>query len=466
MAGVRQCYRIGHLWTPSGWLSPGFLAVDETGTIAAVEAEPSATWRGEEMTRLDGFVVPGMVNLHSHAHQRGLAGRAEGIGGQGSFWGWRTLMYQFIERLSPEDLEAIAAQAYVEMLEAGFTSAGEFHYLHHDRDGSAYSNPAEMSERLLAAADETGIGLTLLPSYYAQGGIGEPPGREQRRFVHGLEPFLRLVEALLGQEARHPLLRVGIAPHSLRAVSARDLAALVATVRQWRPQMPIHIHAAEQPREVAECLAKLGAAPVRWLLDTLPVDEAWTLIHATHIDGGERQDLAQSGAVAGLCPITEANLGDGLFPLIDYQREGGRWGIGTDSNIAIGVRGELSLVEYGQRLVRQRRDVLVSAGNATTAHPGRLLYDRAAAWGAQSLAQPVGRIAVGQRADLVELDPEAVALAGHTPQTVMDGWIFGGGQGVVRTVLVAGRRLVEEGRHRRREEFARRFTARMHPLAV
>jgi formimidoylglutamate deiminase len=466
MTAIVRRYQIAHLWTPTGWLSPGFLEVDEAGTFAVIAAVRPPAWADRDITSLTGFVVPGMTNLHSHAHQRGLAGRAEGTGEAGSFWGWRTLMYQFVDRLSPDDLEALAAQAYVEMLEAGFTSVGEFHYLHHDRDGSPYANPAELSDRIIAAAAETGIALTLLPSLYTHGGLGEPAKPEQRRFVHQLDPFLRLVESLLAQEAAFPWLRVGVAPHSLRAVSVADLSDLVAVVRQWNPEMPIHLHAAEQIAEVTECVARLGAPPVSFLLDHLPVDERWTLIHATHADIDELRALASRGAVVGLCPITEANLGDGLFPLVDYHRAGGRWGIGTDSNIAIGLADELRLLEYGQRLIQQRRDILVTSGDATTAHPGRLLYDRAAAWGAQSLAQPTGTIDVGKRADLVELDPEAAALAGHTPQTVMDGWLFGNGQGVVRTVIIAGRTVVREGRHIRGEVIARRFAERMRGLAL
>jgi formimidoylglutamate deiminase len=464
--GVIRRYQIAHLWTPAGWLSPGFLEIDEAETIAAIAAARPPAWADGEIASLDGFVIPGMPNLHSHAHQRGLAGRAEGTGEAGSFWGWRSLMYQFVDRLSPDDLEVIAAQAYVEMLEAGFTTVGEFHYLHHDRDGSPYTNPTELSERIIAAAEDTGVALTLLPSLYTHGGIGEPAKPEQRRFVHQLEPFLRLVETLLEREATLPWLRVGVAPHSLRAVSAADLTELVAVVRRWRPEMTIHLHAAEQVAEVTECVDKLGAPPVCWLLDHLPVDERWTLIHATHADATELRKLASRGAVVGLCPITEANLGDGIFPLVDYHRAGGRWGIGTDSNIAIDLADELRLLEYGQRLIRQRRDVLVTAGDATTAHPGRLLYDRAAAWGAQSLAQPAGTIEVGKRADLVELDSNAVALVGHTPQTVMDGWLFGSGQGVVRTVIVGGRTVVQEGRHIRGEEIARRYAQRMRALAL
>jgi formimidoylglutamate deiminase len=460
-------YRIGHLWTPTGWLSPGYLEIDETGAIAVIAAERPAAWPAATVTSLPGYVVPGMANLHSHAHQRGLAGRGEGIGeagDAGSFWGWRSLMYRFVNRLSPDDLEAIATMAYLEMLEAGFTMVGEFHYLHHDRDGLPYADAAEMSDRIIAAATQTGIGLTLLPSLYTRGGIGESPSVAQRRFVHRLERFLSLVEQLLSREKTNTRLRIGVAPHSLRTVRTDELVELVDMARQWRPQIPIHIHAAEQTGEVETCLAGLGARPVQWLVDNAPVDESWTIIHATHTDAAERAALATHGVVVGLCPITEANLGDGLFPLVDFHRGGGRWGIGTDSNIAIGVADELRLLEYGQRLIQQRRDVLVTPDNLTTAQPGRLLYDRAAAWGAESLGQPAGAIAVGKRADLVELDPNAVALVGHDTRTVFDGWLFGGGKDVVRTVFVAGQPVVQDGRHLLREEIQRRFRERLKAL--
>ncbi|HEV2108777.1 MAG TPA: formimidoylglutamate deiminase [Thermomicrobiales bacterium] len=463
-------YRAAHLHQPDGWLSPGYLEIDDTGIIANVASERPDTWPDHEIRHLDGYVLPGMANLHSHAHQRGLAGRAEGIpGGAGrdDFWSWRTRMYAFIGILTPEDLEAIAAQAYVEMLKAGFTAVGEFHYLHHDRDDRPYANPAELSERILAAAGETGIALTLLPALYTHGGIGRLPTSAQRRFVHDdLDDFLSLVEQLLTLTAGDPLRRIGVAPHSLRAVSAENLTQLTEGIASVHPDAPIHMHVAEQTGEVNECLAALGARPLEWLLDHVDVDERWTLIHATHCTPAEWQAVIELGATGGLCPITEANLGDGLFPLRDYGRDGGRWGIGTDSNIAINLADELRVLDYGQRLFHQQRNILVTPGHETTEQPGRLLYDTALAGGARAVGQPIGTIRPGMRADLVELDPDAIPLIGHRPETALDGWIFGGGGPVVRNVMVAGNWVVRDGRHPRERDVLDRFRVTIGALAA
>lgn len=455
-------YRVEHLHQPAGWLSPGYLEIDAAGVIQAVHPDPPPAWDQEEVRQLNGYVLPGMANLHSHAHQRGFAGRGEGGAGApggDNFWTWRTQMYAFVERLSPEDLEAIAAQAYVEMLKAGFTTVGEFHYLHHDQNGQPYANPAELSERILAAADATGIGLTLLPVLYTRGGIGKPPSHEQRRFVHqDVDAFLQLVEDLRKRAGSTPFLQVGIAPHSLRAVSAGDLAALQA-LGAGHPTMPIHIHVAEQTGEVEECVARLGMRPIAWLLANAPIDARWTLIHATHGDAAELEAVVASGATVGLCPITEANLGDGIFPLREYHARGGDWGIGTDSNVAISLAEELRLLDYGQRLTHRRRDALPARADTSTGQPGRLLFDHALQGGARSLAQPVGAIRPGLRADLVELDPDAVPLLGHRPPTVLDGWIFATGAPVVRNVMVGGTWIVRDGHHAREREVLERFRA-------
>ncbi|MDP9369556.1 MAG: formimidoylglutamate deiminase [Chloroflexota bacterium] len=455
-------YRAAHLHQPDGWLSPGYLEIDTAGSIVAIHADQPPTWDLAEVRRLDGFVLPGMANLHSHAHQRGLAGKGEGgtgaPGGE-NFWTWRTQMYAFVERLSPDDLEVIAAQAYVEMLKAGFTTVGEFHYLHHDQNGQPYANHAELSERILSAADASGIALTLLPVLYTRGGIGKPPAHEQRRFVHGdVESFARLVEHLLRCSADRPLWRVGIAPHSVRAVTGDDLNAL-SSITDCDPSMPVHIHVAEQTGEVDECEALLGMRPIDWLLAHVEVDDRWTLIHATHGSPEELDAVAASGATVGLCPITEANLGDGVFPLSDYHQRGGRWGIGTDSNVAISLLEELRLLVYGQRLLHRCRDTLPATGQETAGGPGRLLFDHALVGGARSLGQPIGAIRPGRRADLIELDPDAAPLLGHRPDTVLDGWIFGSSVPVVRNVMVGGAWAVRDGHHIREREVLEQFRA-------
>jgi formiminoglutamate deiminase len=447
---------LDHALLPTGWASD--VAVDiQDGTIAAVR--PQADAAGRE--RLGGLALPGLPNVHSHTFQRGMAGLAETRGpGGDSFWTWRQVMYRFLGLLTPDDVEAIAAYAMVEMLERGFTALGEFHYLHHDIDGTPYANRAELAGRIVAAAAETGIGLTLLPVFYAQGGFGGlPPVEGQRRFVNGVDAYLRLVEdarvALRGLKDAV----VGIAPHSLRAVTPESLDAVLAASAQG----PIHIHVAEQVREVEDCLAWSGQRPVEWLLDHAPVDRRWCLIHATHLVADETRRMAQSGAVAGLCPVTEANLGDGVFAGPDYLAAGGRFGIGTDSNVEIGAPGELKQLEYGQRLVRRARNVMAGAEGQST---GRSLYETALAGGAAALGRPLGALAQGCRADLVILDANHPDLAAMPSERRLDSYIFVAGSAAIDTVLVGGATVVSEGRHHGRPAIEARFRRAMARLVA
>jgi formimidoylglutamate deiminase len=450
---MTQVIAVGHLLLHDGWASPGHVVVDAGGTIVA--ARSGAPARADRV--LDGLVVGGMANLHSHAHHRGLVGVADHLhaGAAATLWSWREVMYRHLLALDPEDLEAYALLAYVEMLRRGYTSVGEFHYVHHDPSGARYAQPAEMSERIVAAAEAAGIALTILPSFYTSGGVGRPPEPEQRRFTTDLDEYLQLVAALDALADGRPLLRVGVAPHSLRAVRPRELAALLAE----RPTGPVHIHAAERSEEVDEVLAELGARPVEWLLANAGVDERWCVIHATHMTEGERRALAASGAVAGLCPLTEANLADGRFDLASYRHAGGRFGIGTDANHLIDLPGELRILEYGQRLATHRRETLLVDGETSV---GATLHTLAGFGGAQALEQPTLEVAPGCRCDLVELDPDHPVLAGQTPETALDAWIFSSASDtLVRTVLVGGRAVVEHGHHPLEDEARRRAAAVM-----
>ncbi len=432
---------------PDGWARDVTFELDMAGRFARVERETAPAGA----TRLAGPVLPGLVNLHGHAFQRAMAGLAErAAGGDDDFWGWRRLMYAFLERITPEILEAVARQLYVEMLEAGYTTAVEFHYLHHDRDGHPYADRAEMSHRLIAAASQAGIALTHLPVLYAAGGFGgAPAGEGQRRFLFDPDALLALASDLRAAHQDDPLVRIGIAPHSLRAVPPAMLNAFVAGAVAADPEAPIHIHVAEQTGEVEQCLAWSGRRPVAWLLDHVEVDGRWCLVHATHLDPEERRAVAASGAVAGLCPTTEANLGDGLFPLVEYLAEGGRFGIGSDSHVTIDAAEELRLLEYGQRLVRRRRTVSVAGGWASI---GTGLLLAAAAGGAQAAAQPTGRLAPGARADFVVLDGEHPALLGRTGDAIGDSFVFTSGPRTpIREVYVAGRRTIGPEGHPRRD---------------
>jgi formimidoylglutamate deiminase len=392
--------------------------------------------------------LPGLCNVHSHGFQRGMAGMSERRGRpDDDFWSWREVMYRFLDRLTPDDIAAITAQAYVEMLEGGFTRVGEFHYLHNDADGAPYADPAETAGAIVAAAEATSIGLTLLPVFYAHADFGGvPPAPGQRRFISDIDGFARLVEASRAKLPADAVL--GIAPHSLRAVTPDELAAIIPLANGG----PLHIHAAEQVREVEACIAWSGARPVEWLLDNTQVDARWCLIHSTHVDAQETARLAASGAVAGLCPVTEANLGDGVFPAVDYLAAGGRLGVGTDSNILIDAASELRAVEYSQRLMLRKRALLVEGAEPSV---GATLFAKAQAGGAQALGVTSG-IAPGRPADIVSLDLNHPALVG-AGSDLLDRWIFAARPGAIDGVWRAGRQVVDQGRHIAADAIADRY---------
>lgn len=438
---------LDHAFLPGGWARNVGIDI-ERGTIAAVHSEASAEGR----ERIAGVTLPGLPNLHSHTFQRGMAGLAETRGPEGdSFWTWRQVMYRFLGSLAPDGVEAIAAFAMMEMLEGGFTALAEFHYLHHDADGCPYADIAELSGRIAAAAQETGMGLTLLPVFYAQGGFGSvAPTEGQRRFINDVESYGRLLEGARKAVARLDDAVVGIAPHSLRAVTPESLDEVVTMAGEGA----IHIHVAEQVKEVEDCLAWSGQRPVAWLLDHAPVDRRWCLIHATHLNAQEIEGVAASGAVAGLCPITEANLGDGIFEGVDYLAIEGRFGVGSDSNIAISAPGELRQFEYSQRLKHRARNVLAECEGQST---GRSLYEKALAGGAQALGRRIGAIAEGHRADLVVLDADHPDLAAVSEDRWIDSYVFVAGKAAIDTVFVAGKPVVRSGRHVDRDMIRARY---------
>jgi formimidoylglutamate deiminase len=434
---------------PTGWADRVRIELAD-GRIAriSVGAEPQP---GDDRA---GAALPGLGNLHSHAFQRGMAGLAETRGPSGdSFWTWREVMYRFLDRLTPDDVEAIAALAYAEMLEAGFTRVGEFHYLHHDIDGRAYADPAELAGRIAAAAAASGISLTLLPVFYAQGGFGGAPASPaQRRFLNDAAGFARLVEACRGLLHVLPDANLGIAPHSLRAATPEQIGLILPLAAGG----PIHIHIAEQVREVEDCQAWSGQRPVEWLLDHVPVDSRWCLVHATHMSEAEVDRLASSGATAGLCPITEANLGDGLFPAARFLSAGGAFGVGSDSNVLIDAAEELRLLEYGQRLTGRARNMLAPTERPST---GAALFVGALSGGAKALGQDGAALTQGAPADIVALDLDHPSLAGRGGDALLDGWIFAARGGAVDRVWRHGRKVVEAGRHVDKAAIAARYRA-------
>ena len=425
-------------WFADGWQADLRITIDAAGNIAALlhgAAQP-----GDE--RLAGPLLPGMPNLHSHAFQRAMAGLAEeALNPEDSFWTWRELMYRLVGRITPEHAQAIATHLYIEMLKGGYTGVAEFHYLHHQPGGVAYASRAEMAERIAAAAQASGIGLTLLPAFYAHGGFGAKPLVEkQLRFRNDVDGYMRLLEGVRAATAGSGA-GWGLCFHSLRAATAGDIAAVLAA--HEGDTRPIHIHIAEQTKEVEDCLAWSNQRPVEWLYNTAPVDERWCLIHATHVDESEVAHMAKSKAVVGLCPTTEANLGDGLFPAQEYLAQGGRFGIGSDSHVSVSALEELRWLEYGQRLKHERRNRL-AAGKTEVAET---LFAATLAGGAQALGSRTGAIAIGNRADLIVLDGAQAMLAHVAPEKLLGRWLFGGSDAWVRDVMVGGRWLVKDRRH-------------------
>ncbi|MGQ0799540.1 MAG: formimidoylglutamate deiminase [Pseudomarimonas sp.] len=409
-------------WTPAGWSAP-----------------PPSPLSGRD------WMLPGIANIHSHAFQRAMSGLTERRGpGADSFWSWRERMYSMAARFEPDTLRDVAAQLYMEMLEVGYTSVCEFHYLHHAADGKAYANPAEMALALIDAAREVGIGLVLLPTLYQVGGFDQRPlAARQKRFFHTTDAYLNLLQRL--DATRGPTIEIGFAFHSLRAVTQSAISEVLAA-RSDREQ-PIHLHIAEQVAEVDDCLAQRGARPVAWLLDHVGVDRNWCLVHATHLDAPEVSALAASGACVALCPTTEANLGDGLFPLSDYLAAGGCLGLGSDSHATVALSEELRWLEYGQRLLHRGRNIAAQIAHAST---GETLFAAALAGGRQASGNSIDAGCFSLRADAVEL---AERRAGD----IIDSWLFGSSRALVRDVWVNGVQQVFEGRHHLRDHVEVRY---------
>lgn len=436
-----------HALTSDGWQSGVQITLGDDGLIQAIEVAVKPS--GE----LYGVVLPAPANIHSHAFQRAMAGMTERRGADptDNFWSWRKLMYQFLDQLTPDHVEAIAAFVQMEMLEAGYGASVEFHYLHHQADGTPYDNLAELSERIAAAAQISGMGLTLLPVLYEQGGCdGRALSQGQIRFGNDFDRFAKLFEgARAGLGSLPHDSRIGVAPHSLRAVSRESLAAATTL----HTTGPIHIHLAEQVGEVEEVVAAYGKRPTEWLFENYSVDARWCLIHATQMQAHETIAMAKSGAVAGLCPITEANLGDGIFDGVRYLKHSGRFGIGSDSNVRISLSEELRALEYSQRLKHLGRAVLATENHSS----GRVLFEGAASGGAFASGRKSGALKVGNFADMMALDASNIDLMGKAGDMILDSYIFAGEDSMVTDVWSAGRHMVSQGRHKNRDQILARY---------
>jgi len=445
-------YFAGAALLPEGWARGVAITVDARGDIASVEVGSSR----DGAHALPGPVLPGMANVHSHAFQRAMAGLTEVRGApDDDFWTWRELMYRFVERLTPGQALAVARHLYIEMLCSGYTAVGEFHYVHNRTDGAPYADRAELLLAHLAAAREAGIAVTLLPSLYRWSDFGAQPLQpRQLRFHTDPAAILTMVDRARAAAAADADARVGVAPHSLRAADPVSLAELVAGITAIDPSAPIHLHAAEQTKEVDDCRKWSGMRPVEWLLANAPVDARWCVVHATHVTAEETAALAASGAVAGLCPTTEGNLGDGIFPLVDFRAAGGRYGIGGDSHVSRSPAEELRMLEYVQRLVRRKRNLTVRADSPSV---GTTLWSEAASGGAQALGRRMGAIAAGFRADLVVLDANAPDLDSREGDAAANALVFSGATNLVRDVMVGGRWVVRERYHPRAESAVREY---------
>lgn len=430
--------------TAEGWQEDVRITIDEVGNIASIEPNHDMP------TGAACLLVPGMNNVHSHVFQRAMVGLTETASGEGkdNFWSWREVMYAFTRTLTPESIEATARALYIDLLKNGYTGVGEFHYMHHDPSGTPYRDPAELSHRIIAAAMDTGIHLTHLPVMYETANFGGIPAHAgQRRFVHTVEHYLRLMQSLVKTYEKSDIV-FGVAPHSLRAVKVESLDAILqALPGLGLGNNPVHMHIAEQVKEVDDCLAWSGQRPMEWLMSHTQVDARWCLIHSTHIEPREVTLLAASKAVAGLCPTTEANLGDGIFPAEEYLAQGGCFGVGTDSQVCVSPWIELRQLEYAQRLIKRKRNVL---HDAATPSVGRSLFTKAAAGGAQALGIDAGIIAVGKRADLVAVSLEHPLLQQRQGDAILDTLIFAL-EPVITDVYVAGKQVIKNGRHRLEE---------------
>jgi formimidoylglutamate deiminase len=474
-------YSLKSTFLPQGWARDVAVTVSDEGFITAIDTAQSdggsaipgnhAGVGAAHVERIDGIVVPGMPNAHSHAFQRAMAGNTEyRLSARDSFWTWRRAMYALANRIEPDDLQIIATQLFIEMLKSGYTSVAEFHYLHRQRNGLPYGDENALWAAIDNAASVTGIGLTFLPTLYQTSDFGgQPLKAEQARFESETEYFLRAVERRIAAERRNqrhllgPLpRRTGVAFHSLRAVPLHTLHEATSRLREIDADMPLHIHVAEQLLEVQACVRETGRRPIELLLDTGLIDRQWCLVHATHATGEELKGLAQSGATVCVSISTEANLGDGFFDTARYLKAGGRLCVGSDSQASVSSTEELRWLEYQQRLRKKRRAALSTKGES---HVGTRLWRDAAQYGAQAIGQPAGTIEVGRRADWLVLDAAHASMVGAAPDTALDHLLFAGGDAAIRHVIVAGRWVIKDRRHTAEDETASRFACLMQRLA-
>lgn len=451
-----KVFHFNYLWLNNSWLSPAYVCVDAKGLIQSISEK--APREAIAVEYINGIALPGFQNAHSHAFQYAMAGLAESHapGSNDDFWSWREAMYQCALSVNPEEAEAIAAMLYTEMLRHGYTNVVEFHYLHHDKDGKPYNNLAEMGERMVAAAKTAGINITLIPVFYQKGGFGQEPQARQRRFIsRTVEDYFHLLDDSAEVVKHHTHAQLGFSVHSLRAVNLQDI---VTTYKQGPTTIPFHLHLAEQKKEIEDCLNYIKQRPAEWLLQNLPVDERFHLVHSTHLNDAEVTGLARSKANVVLCPSTEGNLGDGIFRMKEYVKQGGNWCIGTDSHIGLNPLEEFRMIDYRQRLVTNFRNTF--DGDAAAYLVNTEIEQGRVAMGLGTQAA----FAVGQAFNAIVYDSAAPLLGVTSKEKLMATIVYASDASMALGTLVNGEWVVKCNRHVNSDTISRAFTKAVHAI--
>ena len=451
-----RTFRFNQLWHNQAWITPAFVSLDEYGCIISISSEASASALAIEY--VNGIALPGFQNAHSHAFQYAMAGLAEqhAPGTNDDFWTWREAMYQCALSVNPDEAEAIAAMLYAEMVRHGYSHVVEFHYLHHDKEGRPYGNLAEMGERMVAAAATAGINITLIPVFYQKGGFGAEPQLRQRRFIsRSVEDYFHLLDDSAEVVRQHQHAKLGFSVHSLRAV---DLQNIKITYQQGPKKLPFHMHIAEQRKEIEDCLAYTKQRPVEWLLNNLPVDERFHLVHATHLSNDEIKGLAEAKADVVLCPSTEGNLGDGIFKMKEYVKQGGKWCIGTDSHIGINPLEEFRMIDYRQRLISNQRNTF--EGDAAAYMVQTEIVNGRMAMGLDDTTP----FEIGQAFNAVVYNTTSPLLSNTSQEKLMASIVYAADSAMVLGTIMQGKWIVKENKHTRGEAIQNAFTKAMRSI--
>jgi len=457
---MAKAYRFKALLTENGWVENAVVQLNREGMVQSVSSDEKV-----DAEYVDGFALPGFQNAHSHAFQYAMAGLAElhtGTGVPDDFWSWRNAMYSLALQLSPDQMEAVATMLYAEMLRHGYTAVAEFHYVHHDPEGKPYGNLAELGERLVAAAQKTGIQLTLVPMFYQMGGFGMEPEAKQRRFISPtLDDYLNLLESSSKAVSKYSQANLGMGVHSLRAVKGEDIVLLS---EKFRNDRPFHIHVAEQKKEITDSLAFYGHRPVEWLLQNVNVTDNYHLVHATHLSDAEVAGIAKAGAHVVLCPSTEGNLGDGLFRFHDFKALGGKWSIGTDSHVGLNPLEELRVLDYGQRLITHKRNTFFEEGKGDS---GFNAIQKAFQSGKKAMGKEGQTFfKEGNSFDAVIYDAKAPLLAASGVQNLCNTIVYSCDVSHQLGTMVKGEWVIKEGLHSQQDTIQKDFVKALKAVGV